>query len=108
MKAKDYFAKYGPSIWSEKVLASGLCSADEMFKEMTAEISTLAEKRHAKEPASINKIVLEINDKWNAVCRLYEKKYGELPESLSVDRVKTEFRAHEDAVVFDIRKYFSY
>lgn len=101
MKAKDYFAKYGPSIWSEKVLASGLCSADEMFKEMTAEISTLAEKRHVIASAGINKIILEINDKWNAVCRLYEKKYGERPAGLCLDRVKIECHGYDTNIVWD-------
>lgn len=78
MKAKDYFAKY------EKSLASAdpdECSTAiaEMLNEMNSEVQNLLKVRHVKTDAGTFPIFKEMNQKWNAIVRLFENKYGTTP-----------------------------
>lgn len=78
MKAKDYFAKY------EKPLASSdpdECSTAiaEMLNEMNSEVQNLLKVRHVKTDAGTFPIFKEMNQKWNAIVRLFKNKYGATP-----------------------------
>lgn len=78
MKAKDYFTKY------EKALASAdpdECSTAiaDMLNKMNSEVQNLLKVRHVKTDAGTFPIFKEMNQKWNAIVRLFENKYGATP-----------------------------
>lgn len=75
MKAKDYFAKYEQALASDN---SDECSTAiaEMLNEMNSEVQNLLKVRHVKTDAGTFPIFKEMNQKWNAIARLFEKKYG--------------------------------
>lgn len=78
MKAKDYFAKYEQALASTN---SDECSTAiaEMLNEMNSEVQNLLKVRHVKTDAGTFPIFKEMNQKWNAIVRLFEKKYGNTP-----------------------------
>lgn len=78
MKAKDYFAKYEQALASDN---SDECSTAiaEMLNEMNSEVQNLLKVRHIKTDAGTFPIFKEMNQKWNAIVRLFEKKYGATP-----------------------------
>lgn len=78
MKAKDYFAKYEQALASDN---SDECSTAiaEMLNEMNSEVQNLLKVRHVKTDAGTFPIFKEMNQKWNAIVRLFEKKYGATP-----------------------------
>lgn len=78
MKAKDYFAKYEQALTSDN---SDECSTAiaEMLNEMNSEVQNLLKVRHVKTDAGTFPIFKEMNQKWNAIVRLFEKKYGATP-----------------------------
>lgn len=78
MKAKDYFAKYEQALASDN---SDECSTAiaEMLNEMNSEVQNLLKVRHVKTNAGTFPIFKEMNQKWNAIVRLFERKYGATP-----------------------------
>ena len=78
MKAKDYFAKYEQALASDN---SDECSTAiaEMLNEMNSEVQNLLKVRNVKTDAGTFPIFKEMNQKWNAIVRLFEKKYGATP-----------------------------
>lgn len=78
MKAKDYFTKYEQALASAD---SDECSTAiaEMLNEMNSEVQNLLKVRHVKTDAGTFPIFKEMNQKWNAIVRLFEKKYGATP-----------------------------
>ena len=72
MKAKEYFAKYDGLINS----SDGSKEATDLLIEMSEEIEKIAEIRHVKNGKALLSIILEENDKWNAIVRMFENKYG--------------------------------
>lgn len=78
MKAKDYFAKYEQALASDN---SDECytAIAEMLNEMNSEVQNLLKVRHVKTDAGTFPIFKEMNQKWNAIVRLFEKKYGATP-----------------------------
>lgn len=78
MKAKDYFTKYEQALASA---GSDECSTAiaEMLNEMNSEVQNLLKVRHVKTDAGTFPIFKEMNQKWNAIVRLFEKKYGTTP-----------------------------
>ena len=86
MKAKDYFDKYHQQIWEEAnammtgtnvVLTDGPMA--QMFIEFATEMKDIIKLRNAKTDNAVLAIIAEQNQKWNAVVRLFEKKYGQSP-----------------------------
>lgn len=78
MKAKDYFAKYEQALASANYDECSTAIA-EMLNEMNSEVQNLLEVRHVKTDAGTFPIFKEMNQKWNAIVRLFEKKYGATP-----------------------------
>ncbi len=78
MKAKEYFAKYEKGLMSESTDECSTAIAD-MLTEMNAEVQKLMEVRHVKLNRGGYAVFKEMNEKWNAVVRLLEKKYGCTP-----------------------------
>jgi hypothetical protein len=70
MKASDYFEKYKTSINTKE-------GAAELFIEISKEVEEIAQKRHATSDDAARAIVKELNQKWNALARLFEKNLGQ-------------------------------
>ena len=78
MKAKDYFAKYEQALVSSDAEECSTAITD-MLNEMNSEVQNLLKVRHVKTDAGTFPIFKEMNQKWNAIVRLLEKKYGATP-----------------------------
>lgn len=91
MEARDYFEKYGESIWMEM---HGLDSAKtslkermfkdsftgQMFCDFFNETLRIIDQKHARQDdAAISAVVAEQNQKWNAVVDMFIEQYGETP-----------------------------
>lgn len=78
MKAKDYFAKHERGLIA---VNPDECSAAiaEVLNEMNSEVRNLLKVRHIKTEAGTFSLFKEMNQKWNAIVRLFEKKYGVTP-----------------------------
>ena len=78
MKAKDYFNKY------KNGLASGnketyVLTFREMYQEMFKECVDTMETRHIKRNDAVVSVFKEMNEKYNSLCRLLAKEYGNSP-----------------------------
>lgn len=78
MKAKDYFTKYEQALVSSDAEECSSAIAS-MLNEMNSEVQNLLKARHVKTDAGTFPIFKEMNQKWNAIVRLFEKKYGATP-----------------------------
>ena len=79
MKAKEYFDKY------EAKAREGIDKKDQsviddvsmsLFLDFHSEIEEIQKKRGVKIVKGTVTAILELNDKWNALARLFEKKLG--------------------------------
>lgn len=81
MKAKEYFEKYGSDIMNEgfrgEVSGDGFMA--KLYMEMFHELKEMIDRRHIQKDDSFMALVEEQNDKWNAIERLFIKKYGVSP-----------------------------
>lgn len=80
MKAKEYFNQYEEGIVSEyNAKASGetpkASAAYSLFLAMSNEAFAIMKERNCKREASCAGVIREINQKWNAINTLFEKKY---------------------------------
>ena len=77
MRAKEYFEKYDKSIIEEaiqpEVKKNGPIA--QLYIEMFSEMKTIIEIRHIQNDNSLMALIREQNDKWNAIERLFIKKY---------------------------------
>lgn len=75
MKAKEYYAKYKDRIASkdDKESLQGMC---DMIFEFCLESKELIEKRKVRSDCGGVAVLRELNDKYNAVCRMFERDYG--------------------------------
>lgn len=78
MKAKEYFAKYEKGLVSESTDECSTAIAG-LLTDMNAEVKKLMEVRHVKFDRGGIAVLKEMNEKWNAIVRLLEKKYGATP-----------------------------
>lgn len=78
MKAKEYYASIKDAIEThdEMMLKDAV---DNMFFSMNKEVRSLIKIRNVSLDRGAGPIIKEMNDKWNAVCRLAEKDYGDSP-----------------------------
>lgn len=70
MKAKEYFEKY-----EEKILCGETQPIYELFMEMAQEAKDIMKARGCKTDAAAVGVVKEMNDRWNAIVGMFEKKY---------------------------------
>ena len=78
MKATEYLEKYEFGLTSSKPEAYSESACD-LMKEMILEMQDLMNKRHINTNEGIIALLKEFNRKWNALCDLFEKKYGISP-----------------------------
>ena len=86
MKAQEYFDKYGTRIMGtesnlspeEEEIACNK-AACELMTELLTEAQTLMKTRHVSTDNGMVSIIKELNQKWNAICCLFEKQYGVSP-----------------------------
>lgn len=78
MKAKEYYAKYKERIASTDDQVS-LQAVSDLVRDLSMEAKDLVEKRHARSNCAGVAILREMNDKYNAVCNLFEREFGATP-----------------------------
>lgn len=75
MKAKEYFNKYKNGLASD-VKDTFLLTFLEMYQEMFKECVDIMETRQVKGNDAVVSVFKEMNEKYNAICRLLAKEYG--------------------------------
>lgn len=74
MKAVDYFEKYKDKVSAAKTADEIETVIFNLFKEMRDEMFELMDKRKTRKLPAIKSTILEFNQKWNKVIRLFEKE----------------------------------
>ena len=83
MKAKDYFEKYREQMTAAKTAEE---YADIIFNintEMRSEMIDMIKKRKIASESALKGTIMEFNDKWNAIIRLFNK--AEIPCYMKFD-----------------------
>lgn len=78
MKAKDYFNKYKNGLASINK-GTFVLAFREMYQEMFKECVDTMHARHIKRDDAAVSVFKEMNEKYNALCRLLAKEYGKSP-----------------------------
>lgn len=78
MKAKDYFEKYESLIFTD-IREESTTYTSKLVAELSKETTTLYKNRGGKSDSAMVGAIKEINQKWNAICTLFEKKHGMSP-----------------------------
>lgn len=78
MKAKDYFDKYKNGLASEDK-DTYVLTFREMYQEMFKECIDTTKERHVKQDSAVVAVFKEMNERYNALCRLLAKEYGNSP-----------------------------
>lgn len=68
MKAKDYYKKYADRLLSPD---STVTAITELIKDFAAETGQLMDSRGVKTDRACEAIINEMNDKWNALARMF-------------------------------------
>lgn len=80
MKAVEYYEKYGKAIHDER---SGEEKSSEatmrLIIAMSQEVKDLRDRRHIKKISGMASAIKDVNSRWNAMCKLFEKEYGSSP-----------------------------
>lgn len=72
MKARDYFEKYDTLIMEEQKNGE-IGTTKKLLLEMSDEVTAVCKQRKAVKDEAVIAVLKEINQKWNAICRMYEK-----------------------------------
>lgn len=75
MKAKEYFEKYDALI-VEDVKNNSTKNTTKLVIELSTEVETLYKARKGNSNSALVGCIREVNDKWNAIARMFSKKYG--------------------------------
>ena len=78
MKAKDYFDKYKNGLAHEDK-DTYVLTFREMYSEMFKECVDTIDIRHIKKNDGVVSVFKEMNEKYNAICRLLAKEYRKSP-----------------------------
>ena len=83
MKAKEYFQKYDEPIWKEAhdpaIHTDGPTA--KLYIDFALEMREIIKTRNVQFDRGVFSIIREQNDKWNAICNMFIKKYGVSPIS---------------------------
>lgn len=78
MKAKEYFEQYEDLIMADQISRT-FVGTKSLILEFMNEFTDLCQARHIKSYSAMYSIVNELSQKWDAICSLFEKKYGSSP-----------------------------
>ena len=78
MRAVDYYEKYKEPLLSSDETAIRKCLFD-IVVSLSDEASALTKKRQISRPSGLVAILEEQNQKWNALCHIFEAKHGSSP-----------------------------
>lgn len=73
MKAKEYFEKYDTLVQNDSPDGANTMK---LILELSEEVKTITKSRNVRKNSSFVSVIKEINQKWNAICNLFAKKYG--------------------------------
>ncbi len=76
MKAIDYYKAHATMFYSAVRLSDVVEEVSVLLQEFANETQEIINKRHAKFMPSIAAVMKEQNQKWNALCSMFEKKHG--------------------------------
>lgn len=79
MKAVDYFEQYGERICEEFKPNGDVKPISDLVVAFGVEMKEIMENRHVKTDAGALSVLKEQNQKWNALCSVFEKKKGFTP-----------------------------
>lgn len=79
MKAIGYFEKYGEQIYKEFEQGEGVKTVSDMMTAFLAECVDIMDTRHVSTDAGALAVLKEQNQKWNALCSIFEKRKGFAP-----------------------------
>ena len=79
MKALEYYNKYGPEFFNLKDKDEIDDIVLSLIREFNQEIVSLCEIRKVETNMGMAGIILELNQKWNALITLFVKGYGLSP-----------------------------
>lgn len=80
MKAIDYYTHYEPLFFAPSTPLEHIeLYIENMREDFMREADDLVRIRHAASPEAVCSIMKEQNDKWNALCRIFEKLRGVCP-----------------------------
>ena len=79
MKAVDYYNKYGPKFFSLKDKDDIDGEVLSLLREFNQEIVSLCDIRNVETNVGMAGIILELNQKWNALVNLFIAGYGLSP-----------------------------
>ena len=79
MKAKDYYDKYGKAVYDETARNEKPLYLQVMIIEFLHEMkNTIAQRKVSTDRGAVS-VIKEMNEKWNALCTIFEKKHGASP-----------------------------
>lgn len=78
MKAKELYAKYKSGILSSDDQTSVQAVCD-LIRDLSLEMKEIVSRRHIRHDSGAVAVILELNDKYNAICGLFEKEMGMSP-----------------------------
>ncbi len=76
MKAADYFREYGEDVLREALSGDKTDALTKVYLEFVRETKEIIASRNVSTDRGAVAVVKEQNQKWNAMCALYEKKYS--------------------------------
>lgn len=82
MKAKEYYEKYKAGLVSVED-KTYLTAAQGFISELMAEAKAIADTRHVRFDKGFIPVLRELNGKYKAVVRMFEKEYGVSPIKLN-------------------------
>lgn len=77
MKAIDYFDKYGERIFVDNTVVVG--AVQDMFVEFMQEVVEICNTRKVVTDWAVASVIKEQNQKWNALDRIFSKRWGFSP-----------------------------
>ena len=78
MKATEYYEKYKNKLTSRKEEVA-IEAIKELLANFNQESKELISKRHIRTAPALISVLKELNGKWNALARCFEKDYGGTP-----------------------------
>lgn len=75
-KAKEYYELYKLDLMDDDKAVKAI---SDLIGDLNKEVKELQELRHVQFDRGMLPILKEINQKWNAIVRLFQKEYGAAP-----------------------------